>query len=293
MTPIKYHINSNIKIVEEDIYMKYNMDEIYEYCLQKRGYSPKIANQIFEDEAKKGNINTDLVYYSLNIKEKLFYKMCEIIPQDSLKNYIHKFISTTEEIFIFRKQFAISYAINNLFSFIISDNIMLKNISFDKETGFCTFHTDISLFKNNQYNDILEQKKGTPLRLTKNISFFLSITSIYGIVPEILYFSCQSLLNKSNNLKNILKICINDYNIYTNNLVDTISQNYITKFKYVINTFDDNSIKKEDNNNEHHQNKNRTFDKTNKTMKIIYELIDNSMDNDNLKKKTIDYEAWF
>jgi hypothetical protein len=305
ITPIKYHINSNIKIVEEDIDIKYNMDEIYEYCLQKRGYSPKIANQIFEDEATKGKINTDSAYYNSNNNEKIFYKMCEIIPQDSLKNYIHKFILTTEDIFIFRKQFTISYAINNLFSYIISDNILLKNISFEKETGFCIFNTDMSSFKNNQYNEIIEQKKGTPLRLTKNISFFLSITSIYGIMPEIFYLSCQSLLNKSNDVKNILKICLNDNNIYTNNIK---AQNYINKFKYVINLLDDknyftndnlqkskvNLINKENyDNNEYHQNNKETFDKVNHTKKIIYELIENSMNNDNLKKKTIDYEAWF
>ena len=71
--------------------------------------------------------------------------MCEIIPQDSLKNFIHKFIETTEDIFIFRKQFSISYSINNLFSYIISDNILLKNISFNKETGFCSYFQIIIL----------------------------------------------------------------------------------------------------------------------------------------------------
>jgi len=103
------------------------MDEIYEYCLQKRGYSPKIANQIFEEEAKKFNINTDLLYYSSENNENLFYKMCKIIPQDSLKNFIHKFILVSQDILLFRKQFTISYSINNLLSFIFLDNIFLKN----------------------------------------------------------------------------------------------------------------------------------------------------------------------
>jgi hypothetical protein len=53
--PIKYFINSKLKIIEEDIYYRYNMDEIYEYCLQKRGYFPHIAYQIFEEEGKKIN----------------------------------------------------------------------------------------------------------------------------------------------------------------------------------------------------------------------------------------------
>ena len=312
ITPIKYNISPRIKIVEEDINIKYNMDEIYEYCLQKRGYSPKIANQIFEEEAKKLNVNTDLVYYSSENNEKLFYKMCKIIPQDSLKNFIHKFILTSEDILLFRKQFTISYSINNLLSFIFLDNIMLKNISFNKETGFCTFNSDISLFTDNEYKEIIEQKEGTPLRLTKNISFFLSITSIYGIIPGIFYFSCDALLNKSKVLKSILKISLTNNN-NDNEKNDKIVQNYMNKFKFVLNISNDKDyldnksdifIEKESSNeinfkinskdivNNKEKNKNYN-DNKHKKMKIIYELIENSMNNDNLKKRTIDYEAWF
>ena len=302
ITPIKYHISFKIKIIEDDIYMKYNIAEIYEYCLQKRGYPPKIANQILEEEAKKEGISSDLAYFSSNNNEKLFYKMCEIIPQDSLKNFIHKFIETTEDIFIFRKQFSISYSLNNLFSYIISDNILLKNISFNKETGFCSFNSDLTIFPNNYFKDIIEQKEGTSLRLTKNISFFLSMTCIYGVVPEIFYFSCQSLLNKSSIFKNILKLCLD--NNYINKSKNEIYQNYINKFKYLLNEFDDNEYFNNNNiqminnisnesNNDNHINKNEQENNNKNKMKIIYELIDNSMNNENLKKKTIDYEAWF
>ena len=314
ITPIKYHISSKIKIVEEDTNIKYNMDEVYEYCLQKRGYSPKIANQIFEEEARKLNVNTDLVYYSSDNNEKLFYKMCKILPQDSLKNFIHKFILSSEEILIFRKQFTVSYSINNLLSFIFLENIILKNISFNKETGFCTFNTDLTLPTDNEYKEIIEQKEGTPLRLTKNISFFLSITSIYGIIPGVFYFSCDALLNKPKILKSILKICLDKNN--NDKKIDKIVQNYMNKFKFVLNIadnrdFDDNKnvqrsqsenfISKESSNeiNINNSFNNNIFNKEGengtktKKMKIIYELIENSMKNDNLKKKTIDYEAWF
>ena len=303
ITPIKYHISSKIKIVEEDINIKYNMDEIYEYCLQKRGYSPKIANQIFE-EPINSNLNTDLLYYSSENNEKLFYKMCKIIPQDSLKNFIHKFILASEDILLFRKQFAISYSINNLLSFIFLDNIILKNIAFNKETGFCTFNTDLTLFTDNEYKEIIEQKEGTPLRLTKNISYFLSLTSIYGIIPGIFYFSCNALLNKPKILKSILKICLDNNNNDTK--IDKIVHNYMNKFKFVLNITDDKeffdnrniqrTISKEninENNNNIDNKDKENYENNNKEMKIIYELIENSMNNDNLKKKTIDYEAWF
>ena len=220
------------------------MDEIYEYCLQKRGYSPKIANQIFEEEAKKLNVNSDLVYYSSENNEKLFYKMCKIIPQDSLKNFIHKFLLTSEDILIFRRQFSISYSLNNLFNFIYSDNILLKNISFNKENGFCLFNSDLQLFNENNYNEIMEQMEGASLRLTKNISFFLSITSIYGIIPEVFYFSCDSLLNKSKNLKSIFKLSLNNH-INNKRSLDKIVNKYINKIQIILNNniFNDKNSK--------------------------------------------------
>ena len=289
--PIKYFISWKIKIIEEDIYYKYNMDEIYEYCLQKRGYYPHIAYQIFEEEGKKNKVDSNYLYYSEINNEKLFKRMCKIIPQDSLKNFMHKFILTSEDILLFRKQFTTSYAINSLINFIILDNTLLKNISFNKETGFCIFNTDLTLFTDNEPKDLNEQKKGTPLRLTKNINHFLNLTSIYGIIPSVFNFSCKALLNKQKILKSILKICLDNYNnSYTK--VDKIADNYLNKFKYLINTSEDDYFK--DNNEIKDKDKNEIKHKYNEnSMKNIYELIDTSMNDDRLMKKPIDYEAWF
>ena len=292
--PIKFFISSKLKIIEEDIYYKYNMDEIYEYCLQKRGYFPHIAYQIFEEEGKKNNLDSNYLYYSEINNEKLFKRMCKILPQDSLKNFLHKFILKSEDILLFRKQFAISYAINNLINFIILDNTILKNISFNKETGFCIFNTDLTMLPDNEYDEIKDQKIGTPLRLTKNINYFLNVTSIYGIIPGIFNFSCKALLNKPKRLKSILKICLDNGNNNLYKRVDKIANNYVNKFKYVINISDDadSSINNFDYKNTNDNNKDINKNEKN-SMKNIYELIDNSMSDERLMRKSIDYEAWF
>ena len=288
--PIKFFISPKIKIIEEDIYYKYNMDEIYEYCLQKRGYYPHIAYQIFEEEGKKNKLDSNYLYYSEINNKKLFDRMCKILPQDSLKNFIHKFILTSEDILLFRKQFTTSYAINNLMNFIILDNTLLKNISFNKETGFCVFNTDLTMFTDNEYKDLEEQKIGTPLRLTKNITYYLNATSIYGIIPAVFNFSCKALLNKPKILKSILKICLDNNNLYKK--VDKIAHNYINKFKYVINIADDPEYGKNGETKENDGSE-MNIEYKNNSMKNIYELIDNSMNDERLKRKSIDYEAWF
>ena len=56
----------------------------------------------------------------------------------------------------------------------------------------------------------------------------------------------------------------------------------MNKFKFLLNI---------DDKNEQIKNNIQNIQKNN--LDNIYELINNSMNNDNLKKKTIDYEAWF
>jgi hypothetical protein len=287
LVPIKYFISSKLKIIEEDINLKYNMDDVYEYCLQKRGYDPHISYQIFEEEGIKNNLDPNYLYYSDINKQKVFERMCKVLPQDSFKNFVHKFILTSDDILLFRRQFSVSYAINNLMNFIFNDDIILKNISFNKESGFCIFNTDLTMFTDNEYKDLIEQKTTTPLRLTKNISHYLNITSIYGLIPGIFYFSSKALINKSNILKSILKICLDGGSISNYQRIEKIANNYINKFKYVINIKDDKEYFFMDKNMDVEENE------ENKGTKNIFELIDNSMSDDKLKKKPIDYEAWF
>ena len=267
--PIKYFLSSKLKIIEEDISYEYKMDDIYEYCLQKRGYDPHISYQIFEEEGIKNNFDPNYLYFSEMNNQKVFEKMCSILPQDSFKIFINKFNLSGEDILLFRKQFTISYSINNLMNFIFNEVIILRNISFNKENGSCKFNTDLLQFPENTYKDLLEQKNSITLRLTKNISYFLCPTSIYGVIPGIFYFSSKALLDKIIVLKSLLQICLDNENI---------SNNYINKFKYVINDINDNNLTKSE-------------EKIG--MKNIYELIENSLDEDKLKKKPIDFEAWF
>ena len=152
------------------------------------------------------------------------------------------------------------------------------------------------MLPDNEYKEIDDQKKGTPLRLTKNINHFLNVTSIYGIIPGVFNFSCKALLNKPKRLKSILKICLDNGNNNLYKRVDTIANNYINKFKYVISSSDnkDNSHKNIDLGVNQSKTKliNLNVDEKN-SMKNIYELIDNSMNDDRLMRKSIDYEAWF
>ncbi len=55
---------------------------------------------------KKRNSQEILSYDEKEIKERIFYRICQIFPKNSLKNFVHKFITISNDIFIFRKQFS-------------------------------------------------------------------------------------------------------------------------------------------------------------------------------------------
>lgn len=94
--------------------------------------------------------------------------MTEILPCYSLKNFVHKFIVNSDEIFIFRKQFSVSFALNNFmnYCFRIYDRILNK-MSVNKESGAITFHDAKINLTDTYINDFRES---VPLRLSRNFS---------------------------------------------------------------------------------------------------------------------------
>ena len=162
--PIKYDLTKNIKLIQEDT-NQYYMNEVYEFCMQKFGYDPEIGYEIYQSLGKDEND-----FMSEDILSKVYKDMIQKIPNYNLKNFIHKFIINCDEIFIFRKQFATSLAINNLLSYIfkIQNNMKLNKISFNKETGSITIH-------DNQYDSYAKfssSKSNIPFRITRNINVY-------------------------------------------------------------------------------------------------------------------------
>jgi hypothetical protein len=163
--PIKYYITNNIKLIQEDA-NQYYMNEVFEFCMQKFGYDPELAYSLYTEEAKKRGVDD---FNNEAILKPVYYKMLERMPSYNLKNFIHKFIINCDEIFIFRKQFATSLAINNLLCYVfkLQNNLRLNRITFNKETGSITLH-DIKYDSFERYNSI-SNKPVLPFRITKNI----------------------------------------------------------------------------------------------------------------------------
>ena len=102
------------------------------------------------------------------VKKRVYNNMTEILPAYSLKNFVHKFIVNSDEIFIFRKQFSVSFALNNFmnYCFRIYDRILNK-ITLNKESGAVTFH-DAKINLSEAFP--MEFKESVSLRLSRNFS---------------------------------------------------------------------------------------------------------------------------
>ena len=92
--------------------------------------------------------------------------MCQIFPKNSFKSFVLKFITTSDDIFIFRKQFTTSYGLNSNLGYIFLESIKSNNISFNKEIVSCAFNDIQYLY--------FEDREMEQIRLTKNISFFFN-----------------------------------------------------------------------------------------------------------------------
>jgi len=92
--------------------------------------------------------------------------MTQILPNHCFKGFIHKFIINCDENFIFRKQFATSFSVNNFFSYLFSTNeLNLSSIILNKEIGTITLH---------ESNFNAANKENMPFRISRNIEVLFS-----------------------------------------------------------------------------------------------------------------------
>ena len=256
---------------------QYYMNDVLEFCLQKKGYDPKIVYSIYEEESKKSNKEI-ISYDDKEIKERVFYRMCEMLPVNSFKSFVHKFITSADDIFVFRKQFATSYGLNSIIGYIFLESIKLNNISFNKETGSCAFHDIQYLY--------FEDREIEQIRLTKNISYFLTPQCLYGIIPTVIHATVSSIMNKCDLIEKILFSVV--FNNYRNVLIVNDIQKYIDifigKIKYLRNYKDEDNTEL----NTFEEKSNADY-----PLKIIFKIIDNSINENNLKIMPLTTDPWF
>ena len=66
------------------------------------------------------------------------------------------------------------------------------------------------------------------IRLTKNISFFLTSQCLYGIIPIVIYSTLSAVINKSELIEKILFCVV--FNNYRNDLIVDEIQKFINIF---------------------------------------------------------------
>ena len=252
------------------------MENIYEYCLQKRGYPSDISKLVFNNERISNK----------NMTENLYEKMCEILPKNSFKKFIHKIIENCDDLFLFRKNMTNSLSINSFLNYLFSDKMYLKNMQVQKQTGSFIINNNINCSIINDINKFLNEEKNI-IRLSKNISHFISYPGIYGIIPNIFFSSCKALVTREKKVINIIKI-----------FFENKSEHYFLKLKNLINNKEVKIDKMEIEEVEEEQinkiNENDLEgDGENSSMININRIIDNSLDDNVLRKEDPELKLWF
>ena len=275
IVPILFYLTNTIKIEQEEENI-FGMENIYEYCLQKRGYPSDISKLVFNNERISNK----------NMIENLYEKMCEILPKNSFKKFIHKIIENCDDLFLFRKNMTNSLSINSFLNYLFSDKMYLKNMQVQKQTGSFIINNNINCFIINDINKFLNEEKNI-IRLSKNISHFISYPGIYGIIPNIFFSSCKALVTREKKVINIIKI-----------FFENKSEHYFLKLKNLINNKEVKIDKMEIEEVEEEQinkiNENDLEgDGENSSMININRIIDNSLDDNVLRKEDPELKLWF
>ena len=122
---------------------------------------------------QKRNSQEILSYDEKEIKERVFYRICQVFPINSFKSFVHKYITTSDDIFVFRKQFATSYGLNSILGYMFFESIIPNNISFNKETVYCAFNDIQYLYFEERSSIFLTNETVREFYLLNICSFFL------------------------------------------------------------------------------------------------------------------------
>ena len=288
--PLRFRINKFIKLCQED-HFQYYLKDISDYCLEKEGVASEIEYDIFESnywETVKNKLNNEHIeslsfkgYNSLNynyetiqyinfnnqntfikeINERVYEKMVNLLPYYQLKSFIHKFIVSCDEIFIFRKQFCNSLSLNTFLSYVIKSNseVDINNIVFNKESGLITYYNNMFLNVKNFNRNIKNNK--VSFRFTNNINYFLNSSCLFGVAPNVIFSCSEAVRLKYKHVLSILNVLLYNYEdnkSYINNIVlkRVIDSNNLSNLTEVNNKISNSNFNKTDYNNNYKFNEN-------------------------------------
>lgn len=172
----------------------------------EQGLDPDLPTQMFVDrmlqlEREGTQITNPEVVKEVN--KEIYNQMKDLIDDNLLNSYFQRTVKSTDEFFIFRKQFTIYYTSNCYFSYLFSnqDN-QLRNLKFSCKFGWV--FNDLSSFEFSKEEE--KKSKGSskaitedytpPFRLSDNIRTFIGRSGILGLVPAV-FTSCSLALRRN------------------------------------------------------------------------------------------------
>mmetsp|Transcript_36716 Transcript_36716/g.32928 ORF Transcript_36716/g.32928 Transcript_36716/m.32928 type:complete len:235 (-) Transcript_36716:142-846(-) len=157
----------------------------------------------------------DNTFSNTAAKRDLFKKMDKIVSANVLKNYALNHVNNMDDYFYFRGNFIRTFGMENFFSYVISNEIMVENMYIDTAQGnFYYSGMKPILFENNQR---ARTEEIFSLRISKNFERFITNMGLEGPFAACFVSSSLAFNKYSSDLTTVLFAYVRDSQVQIEN----------------------------------------------------------------------------
>jgi len=194
----EFFVNWEVSIAEYKPKLK-SMSDLLDDHMISMGYDTDHALELYLKER---------IFENNEAKKLIFRKMDKLVPKDLFRKFVLKSVRNLDEYYLFRNNFIASYGMENFFSYIISNEMLLENMFVDAAKG--TFYYLDMKPNFTEQGQINRESAQSSIRISKNIENFITNMGLEGPFASCFISGSLAFTRYDTDLSTLLFVYVRD-----------------------------------------------------------------------------------
>jgi len=148
------------------------------------------------------------IFENTEAKKAIFRQMDKLVPKDLFRKFVLRSVRNLDEYYLFRNNFIASYGMENFFSYIISNEMLLENMFLDAAKG-TFYYLDMKPNFTDQ-GQINRESAHSSIRISKNIENFITNMGLEGPFASCFISSSLAFTRYDTDLSTLFFVYVRD-----------------------------------------------------------------------------------
>jgi transformation/transcription domain-associated protein len=194
----EFFVNWEVSIAEYKPKLK-SMSDLLDDHMVAQGYDTDHALELYLKER---------IFENIEAKKAIFRQMDKLVPKDLFRKFVLKCVRNLDEYYLFRNNFTASYGMENFFSYIISNEMLLENMFVDAAKG--TFYYLDMKPNFTDLGQINRESAQSSIRISKNIENFITNMGLEGPFASCFIAGSLAFTRYDTDLSTLLFVYVRD-----------------------------------------------------------------------------------